>query len=86
MSYPMIALVTLLAGGYRRSGFGKRVVVAIGVAALLQAMMFAVRARVQEQPELWPIMYLPTLLAAIYVVALLVRLSRARRGPRGVPA
>ena len=86
MSYPMIALVTLLAGGYRRSGFGKRVVVAIGVAALLQAMMFAVRARVQERPELWPIMYLPTLLAAVYVAALLVRLSRARRGPRGVPA
>ena len=33
--YPMIALVTLLAGGYRRSGFGRRVVVAVGVAALL---------------------------------------------------
>ena len=30
MIYPMIALVTLLAGGYRRSGFGRRVVVAIG--------------------------------------------------------
>ncbi len=35
MIYPMIALVTLLAGGYRRSGFGERVVVAVGVAALL---------------------------------------------------
>ena len=34
MIYPMIALVTLLAGGYRRSGFGKRVVVAIAVATL----------------------------------------------------
>ena len=38
MIYPMIALVTLLAGGYRRSGFGRRVVVAIGVAALLQVL------------------------------------------------
>ena len=47
--YPMIALVTLLAGGYRRSGFGRRVVVAIAVAALLQVLMFAVRARVQER-------------------------------------
>ena len=46
--YPMIALVTLLAGGYRRSGFGRRVVVAVGVAALLQVLMFALRARVQS--------------------------------------
>lgn len=83
--YPMIALVTLLAGGYRRSGFGRRVVVAIGVAALLQAVMFAARARVHERIELWPLMYLPSLLGLAYVVLLLVRLSRERR-PRRVAA
>jgi lipopolysaccharide export system permease protein len=79
--YPMIALVTLLAGGYRRSGFGRRVVVAVGVAALLQVTMFALRARVQEQPALWPLMYLAPLLGAAYVAVLLVRLSRPRRVP-----
>jgi len=83
--YPMIALVTLLAGGYRRSGFGKRVVVAICVAALLQVLMFAARARAQEVTELWPIMYLPALLGFLYVGALLLRLSRSRR-PRGLGA
>ena len=42
--YPMIALVTLLAGGYRRSGFGRRVVVAVcGRGAAAGACMFAVR-------------------------------------------
>jgi lipopolysaccharide export system permease protein len=79
--YPMIALVTLLAGGYRRSGFGRRVVVAVGVAALLQVTMFAVRARVQEQPGLWPLMYLPPLIGAAYVATLLFRLSRPRAAP-----
>jgi lipopolysaccharide export system permease protein len=79
--YPMIALVTLLAGGYRRSGFGRRVVVAVGLAALLQVLMFALRARVQERPELWPLMYMAPLLAAAYVGGLTVRLSRARRAP-----
>ena len=83
--YPMIALVTLLAGGYRRSGFGKRVVVAICVATLLQVLMFAARARAQEVTELWPIMYLPALLGFLYVGALLLRLSRSRR-PRGLGA
>lgn len=84
--YPMIALVTLLAGGYRRSGFGRRVVVAIGVAALLQAVMLLVRARVHDRIELWPLMYLPSLLGLAYVVALLMRLSRERRAPRAVAA
>ncbi len=82
MIYPMIALVTLLAGGYRRSGFGKRVVVAIGVATILQVSMFAARARVQDRAEIWPLMYLPAALGVVYLVVLLMRLSRARR-PRG---
>jgi len=85
MIYPMIALVTLLAGGYRRSGFGKRVVVAIGVAVLLQVLMFAARARVQERAELWPLMYAPALLGFTYLAVLLVRLSRERR-PAGAAA
>jgi len=85
MIYPMIALVTLLAGGYRRSGFAKRVVVAIAVAALLQVLLFTSRSQVQERPELWPLMYLPVLVGAAYVAALLLRLSRPRR-VRGAPA
>jgi lipopolysaccharide export system permease protein len=81
MVYPMVALVTLLAGGYRRSGFGRRVVVAIAVAALLQVLVFAVRARVQERPELWPLMYMPIVLGFLYVGTLVLRLSRPRRRP-----
>jgi lipopolysaccharide export system permease protein len=83
--YPMIALVTMLAGGYRRAGFGKRVVVAIGVATCLHILTFAARARVQEQEELWPLMYVPALLGAGYLAVLLVRLSRPRRAA-AVPA
>jgi lipopolysaccharide export system permease protein len=83
--YPMIALVTLLAGGYRRSGFGKRVVVAIAVATLLQVLLFALRARVQERSELWPLMYVPALLGLLYLAALVARLSRERR-PAGAAA
>jgi lipopolysaccharide export system permease protein len=83
--FPMIALVTLLAGGYRRSGFGRRVIVAIGVAALLWVLTFAARTRVQDNAMLWPLMYLPILLGFGYVAALLVRLGGARR-PAGAAA
>lgn len=85
MTYPMIALVTLLAGGYRRSGFGRRVIVAIGVAVLIQVTMFTVKARVQEHPDLWPAMYLPHVLAGLYIAALIAWLERGRRGPATEP-
>lgn len=78
MLYPMIALVTLLAGGYRRSGFGRRVFVAVGIALVLQALVIIVRSRVQEEAALWPTMYLPVALALVYIGALLHRLSRGR--------
>ncbi|PZQ50326.1 MAG: hypothetical protein DI556_07130 [Rhodovulum sulfidophilum] len=95
MIYPMVALVTILAGGYRRSGFGRRVIVAIGVAVVLQVLTFTTRSHVQSQAASWPVMYLPILLGALYVFVLTRRLSGPRRrrgpapgaaGPQGSPA
>jgi lipopolysaccharide export system permease protein len=83
--FPLVALATLLAGGYRRSGIGRRVFVAIGVAAALQITLFLTRARVQDAPELWPGMYLPVAIGALYVAALALRLARGGR-PRRAPA
>lgn len=80
--YPLVALVTILAGGYRRSGFGRRVVVAVAVAVALQAIAILAKSRVVADPALWPLMYLPIALGVAYVAALLARLtwpSRPRR-------
>jgi len=74
--YPTIALVTLLAGGYRRSGFGRRVIVAIGVCVLMQALMFAARAQIPARPGLWPLVYVPHLLGLAYAGVLLAYLTR----------
>lgn len=84
-AYPLIALVTLLAGGFRRSGFGRRVIVAVGVATLLQVLLFVARGRVPSDPSLWGLMYLPVVLAAIYIGVLTLRLSRSR-APRRAAA
>jgi lipopolysaccharide export system permease protein len=80
--YPMIALVTLLAGGFRRSGFGRRVIVAVAAAAVSQILMFGARAQVDADPALWPLIYLPHLLALLYVAALVIWLGQARRPRR----
>jgi lipopolysaccharide export system permease protein len=74
--YPPVALVTLLAGGYRRSGFGRRVIVAVVVCVALQSLAILARSRVQDDAHLWPAMYLPVLLGLGYVAALMLRLSR----------
>jgi lipopolysaccharide export system permease protein len=79
VTYPMVALVTFLAGGYRRSGFGRRVIVAVGVAVLIQVLAFACEARVKQHPELWAMSYLPHLASLAYVGALLLWLNRGRR-------
>lgn len=84
--YPPVALVTLLAGGYRRSGFGRRVIVAVGVAVLMQATAIVTRARVQDDASLWPAMYLPILIGLAYVGVLLWRLSRPWRPRRAALA
>jgi lipopolysaccharide export system permease protein len=84
--YPMIALVTFLAGGYRRSGFGRRVVVAVGVAVLVQITAFAAEAQVSERPALWLLSYVPHLLGLTYVAVLLVYLGRGRRRGRPLAA
>jgi lipopolysaccharide export system permease protein len=85
MIYPMVALVTLLAGGYRRAGFGRRVVVAIAVSAVLQIGLLMIRERVNDNAGLWPLMYAPHLLGLAYVAGLLRWLRRGHR-PRGLPA
>lgn len=83
--YPVIALVTLLAGGYRRGGFGRRVVVAVAVAVMVHVLQLVMRGRVQDDAGLWPAMYLPHLLGMIYCAALFWWIERGRRPRGGLP-
>ncbi len=85
MIYPMVALVTLLAGGYRRAGFGRRVVVAIAVSVALQIVLLAMRQRVDARADLWPLMYAAHLLGLAYVLGL-VQWLRSPHPPRCAPA
>lgn len=85
MLYPLVALVTLIAGPFRRGGFGLRVVVAIAVSVGLYAILFVTRPRVQANGDLWPLMYLAVVLAGLYVAALAARISAPRRGRAAVP-
>jgi lipopolysaccharide export system permease protein len=84
--YPIVALVTVLAGPYRRGGFGKRIAVAIGLGILFHSITLLSRSRVQNDAELWPVMYLGFALGALYAGAVVWRLSRTRRPRRRAAA
>jgi lipopolysaccharide export system permease protein len=79
MLYPLAALVTLLAGPYRRGGFGKRIVGAIALGIFLHSVTLLSRSRVQNDAELWPMMYSGVAIALIYMAALVFYLTHGRR-------
>jgi lipopolysaccharide export system permease protein len=82
--YPPVALVTLIAGSYRRGGFGGRVVLAIAVAVVLYAITFVARARAQDVLALCPLIYLSAALGLGYVVVLTLSIAGPR--PAGAAA
>ncbi len=82
MLYPLVGLVTLLAGPYRRGGFGKRIVGAIALGIFLHSVTLLSRSRVQNDADLWPIMYSGIAIGLLYMAALVFLLSHGRRrGP-----
>jgi lipopolysaccharide export system permease protein len=82
--YPLVALVTLLAGPYRRGGFGKRIVVAIALGILFHSITLYARTRVQADASLWPLMYSGFALGLAYVGTVIYLLDRGRT--REIPA
>lgn len=82
--YPIVACVTVLSGPFRRGGFGKRIVVAIGIGIIIHSITLVARSRVQSEADLWPLMYTGVAAGAVLVAALVFRLSGSGRRARPV--
>ncbi len=61
LALPLIALATILVGGFRRGGFMRRVFVAIVIGVSLQSAVIVTKSIVQQSPDLFWIMYVPSL-------------------------
>ncbi len=87
---PLLGFATLLLGGFSRFGIWRRVVGAVALLVLIQSAGLATSALPIVRPELWPIYYLPTVLAlgaAGGLLALAARPGLLRRRRAGsVPA
>jgi lipopolysaccharide export system permease protein len=88
LALPLIALASLVAPGFRRRGYGRRVAAAVALAALCRLAGVAAKSATASVAALWPLMYLaPALGAGLALLALWKGLPRLRRAePPAVPA
>ncbi|WP_299150130.1 LPS export ABC transporter permease LptF [uncultured Tateyamaria sp.] len=67
----LIGFATLLVGGYSRFGVWREIVIAFLILVALDGMRSSLSGPVIEDARLWPILYLPSLIGAVIVGALL---------------
>jgi len=72
----MVGFSTLLLGGFSRFGVWREVVIAFGLLIAIDGFRGALVDEVLTDPANWPLMYMPVLVGAILVVAMLSVASR----------
>ncbi|MFD2738779.1 LPS export ABC transporter permease LptF [Sulfitobacter aestuarii] len=81
----LIGFATLLVGGYSRFGVWREIVIAFGLLLVIDGLRSSLVDVVQDNAALWPLIYLPSLIGGLLVLALLAYaahpgwLSRRRR-------
>ncbi|MEM9641721.1 MAG: LptF/LptG family permease, partial [Pseudomonadota bacterium] len=75
---PLLALGVMLTGGYQRRGFSKRIIAAVLSGVTLVVAGLVVKGAVISNPGLWPVSYLPDVIAAGLIVFLLNRATTTR--------
>jgi len=76
LSLPVIAMATLLIGSFSRFGVWRQIIASVALLISLKIVESAVQERVQADARLWPLVYLPALLAMLMALALLWRANR----------
>lgn len=76
---PLLGFATLLVGGFSRFGLWQRVVAAVALLVVIQSAGLATSTLPIAQPGIWPLYYLPTVLALAATTLLLWLAARPRR-------
>ncbi|MEQ6203482.1 LPS export ABC transporter permease LptF [Sulfitobacter sp. HNIBRBA2951] len=68
----LIGFSTLLIGGFSRFGVWREIVIAFGLLLLLDGTRGTLSAQVSAKADLWPILYLPSLIGAVIATLMLL--------------
>lgn len=74
--FPVLGMATLLVGGYRRSGFTARIIVGVLMMAGLDSLRGATKTWINDDPSIWYVHYLSTLISIALIILLLWLASR----------
>ena len=74
ISFALIGFAMLLAGGFSRFGVWRQIIAAFVILVVLEAMKNAIADPVRANPELWPLMYVPSFLGFV-IAGILLYLS-----------
>lgn len=75
----LVGFSVLMAGGYSRFGVWREVVIAFTLLLAIDGLRGMVISTVRSDANQWPLMYVPALLGALIVMAILATLARPRR-------
>lgn len=81
----MIGFSTLMIGGFSRFGVWREAVIAFGLLIAIDGMRSSMSQMVLDRAAMWPVLYLPSLVGGLLVVAMLTYAAnpgRWRRRPR----
>ncbi|MSU89876.1 LptF/LptG family permease [Rhodobacteraceae bacterium 2CG4] len=76
---PILGLAVMLTGGYRRRGFGKRILAAVAAGVALIVAGMGAKSMVIGAPAAWPVSYAPAAAATLLSLVLFRSASRPRR-------
>lgn len=71
---PLVGYATLMLGGFSRFGLWPQVLAAFGILLLLEALRGVATPMVMQRPQLWWLLYMPSL-AGLILAALFLRLA-----------
>ena len=71
----MVGFETLLVGGFSRFGVWREIMIAFGLLIAIDGMRGVIVDPVRDDADMWPLMYLPSLLGGVLVVLMLFQAS-----------
>ncbi|MGJ8545385.1 MAG: LPS export ABC transporter permease LptF [Sulfitobacter sp.] len=72
----MVGFATLLVGGFSRFGVWREIVIAFGLLIAIDGLRGSLVDKVQNDADMWPLIYLPSLIGSVLVLGLLAHASR----------
>lgn len=67
----MVGFATLMVGGFSRFGVWREIVIAFGLLIIIDGLRGVLVDPVREKADMWPLMYLPSLIGAVLVMLML---------------